>query len=76
MPQLEYLGLDDLSAAQKQEVHLDEHGQQWRLVAVLIHFDRASGQETGRTAFLRRVGAGGGEWEIPLELLRKMARMA
>ncbi|WP_327359843.1 hypothetical protein [Streptomyces sp. NBC_01304] len=73
MPQFEYLGQDDLPEQHQRAVFL-RGDDRWHIVAVLIHYDRTSGQETGRTAFLRRVdGRGAREWELPWDLLNTKA---
>lgn len=67
MPQTVYLGAADLPD-QIKKVYT-RAGRQWHLKALVIHFDRESGRETGRTAFLSRAEGGGPEWETPWESL-------
>ncbi len=66
MPQILYLSTAYLP--QQRKVY-SRAGQTWHLMAVVIHLDRESGQETGRTAFLRRTDGKGREWETPWESL-------
>lgn len=76
MAQLEYHDADELPADLQEKVFLDRNERRWRVMALVIHRDRESGNETKQVAFLRRADSRGGkEWEIPLTRLYEMAEV-
>ncbi|WP_274919433.1 hypothetical protein [Streptomyces sp. WZ-12] len=76
MPQLEYRDADDLPQALKGTVFRERDGRCWYVAALVIHYDRESGQETKQVAFLRRADSCSGiEWEIPLATLYETAEV-